>query len=179
MTPLERFMLSLSTAIVGLSGLVCAVMKYLMTPVDPYAVVNHPLQPWVLDTHVLAAPLMIFAIGLIAQDHILAQVRKRQNGKGRLSGLLALWCLLPMLSTGYLIQVTTNESLRYAFVVIHLSTGGLYLILFAAHLIISRQAAARRREATALAAAEGLATNGWMRQRGGVLGESDPAGRTT
>ena len=179
MTPLERFMLSLSTAIVGLSGLVHAVMKYLMTPVDPYAVVNHPLQPWVLDTHVLAAPLMIFAVGLIAQDHILAQLRMRQNGTGRLSGLLALWCLLPMLSTGYLIQVTTNESLRFGFVIIHMSTGGLYLILFAAHLIISRRAAARRKEVAALAAAEGLTTDAWMRQRRGVSAESAPAGRTT
>ena len=172
-------MVNLSTAIVGLSGIVHAVMKYLMTPADPYAVVNHPLQPWVLDTHLLAAPLLVFAIGLIAQDHILAQVRKRPNGQGRASGLLAMWCLLPMVSTGYLIQVTTDENLRLGFVVIHLSTGGLYLILYAAHLIISRRAAARRREAAALAAAEGLTTNAWMRQRRGARAESAPAGRTT
>ena len=165
MTPLERLMLSLSTVIVGLSGVVHFVMKYLMTPADPYAVVNHPLQPWVLDIHVLAAPLMIFAVGLIAQDHIIAQLRKRQKGPGRLSGLLAMYCLLPMLSTGYLIQVVTSENLRLVFVVIHLSTGGLYLILFAAHLTISRRAAARRKEAAALAAAEGLSTGAWLRAR--------------
>jgi len=165
MTPLERFLLNSSTVVVGVSGIVYGVMKYLMTPVDPYAVVNHPLQPWMLDLHVLAAPAMVFAIGLIAQDHILAQLRKRQYGPGRSTGMIALWCLFPMLSTGYLIQVVTEEKLRLVFVVIHLSTGGLYLILFAAHLIISRRAAARRKEAAALAAAEGLSTGALLRAR--------------
>ena len=65
------------------------------------------------------------------------------------------------------------------FVVIHLSTGGLYLILFAAHLIISRQAVARRKDAAALAAAEGLANDGWMRERRGARAEAAPAGRIT
>lgn len=172
-------MVNLSTVIVGLSGIVYAVMKYMMTSADPYAVVNHPLQPWVLDLHVLAAPMMIFAIGLIAQDHILAQFRKKQNGPGRLSGLLAMWCLLPMVSTGYLIQVVTGEKFRLVFVVIHLTTGGLYLILFTAHLIISRRAAARRKEAAALAAAEGLTTGAWMRKQTAHRSRPAPAVRST
>ena len=170
-------MLNLSTVIVGLSGIVYGIMKYLMTPVDPYAVVNHPMQPWVLDIHVLAAPLMVFAVGLIAQDHIVTQLKKRQK-TGRLSGLLALWCLFPMVATGYLIQVVTNETARPIFVGIHLSTGGLYLILFAAHLIIARRSAVRRKEAAALAAAEGQTTGAWLRQHQGIGARLTRTGRT-
>src|SRR5262249_34490426 len=72
MTTLEKALVNLSSILVGLSGVVYAWMKYLMTTDDPYAVVNHPLQPWVLDLHLIAAPILVFSIGLIFMDHVAA-----------------------------------------------------------------------------------------------------------
>lgn len=165
MTSFERFVVNLSTLLVGLSGAVYALMKYLMTTEDPYAVVNHPLQPWMLDLHVLASPIMIFAVGLIARDHVLYQLRKTANGQARRSGALALGCLLPMISTGYLIQIFTDETARLVCVVVHLTTGGIYLAAFAIHIVISRRIAARGGEAGAQAALTGISTSAMLKGR--------------
>jgi hypothetical protein len=137
MTRFERFMVNLSTVITGLSGIVYAVMKYLLSSDDPFAVINHPWQPAMLNLHVLAGPAMIFGLGLIAQEHILAQLRRASPKQGRLSGMIALACVLPMVATGYLIQVASGEVWRKACVAIHLITGVLYLAAFVAHLIVA------------------------------------------
>src|SRR5262245_24591615 len=174
MTTFEKMMVNLSTLIVGLSGIVYAIMKYLMTSQDPYAVVNHPLQPWALDLHVLAGPVLVFAIGLIAHDHILGQFRRGPDRPGRTSGLMALVCILPMVATGYLIQVATSEGLRRVVVGVHLVTSGLYLAAYVAHWSISRSIAARRRQAAKAAAEAGVWDGQHIRARapGRLTGDS-------
>ena len=144
MNRFEKAWVNLSTLIVGLSGAVYGVMKYLMSSDDPFSVVNHPLQPWMLDTHVIAGPVLILAVGWIARDHILAKARRKNSG-ARKSGWFALVCLLPMITTGYLIQVFTHETARLAAVVVHLTTGTIYLAAFVAHIAVSRRIAARRK----------------------------------
>src|SRR5262249_18836666 len=62
MSAIEKALVNLSSILVGLSGVAYAWMKYLMTTDDPYAVVNQPMQPWVLDLHLLAAPLLVFGV---------------------------------------------------------------------------------------------------------------------
>ncbi|HKY33279.1 MAG TPA: hypothetical protein VJV23_12135, partial [Candidatus Polarisedimenticolia bacterium] len=145
MSRTERLLINLSTLLVAVSGILYAWMKYLMSPIDEFAVVNHPWQPWMLPLHVLAAPAMLFAIGLVAREHILSQIRKGPGRAGRGTGLVAVACLLPMVSTGYLIQVVTGETARQVAVVVHLTTGIIYTVMFAAHLVVSRRIAARRK----------------------------------
>lgn len=171
MTALEKMLVNLSTIIVAVSGVVYGWMKYMMTSEDPFAVVNHPLQPWALDVHLLASPALIFGLGLIVQDHIVAQLQKGPRRPGRATGLLALACLLPMIATGYLIQVMVDETARRVCVGVHLATGLTYLAAFLAHLISSRRIAARRKAETAQAAVAGMTLNAWRRQQaiGGVL----------
>lgn len=165
MTTFEKAMVHLSTIIVGLSGILYAVMKYLMTADDPYAVINHPLQPWMLDLHVLTAPALVFAIGLIAQDHVLGQLRKGPNRPGRASGVMALISILPMVSTGYLIQVATEETARGVLVGVHLVTSALYLVAYVAHWFVSRSIAARRKQAARAATASGVWNGQHVRTR--------------
>ena len=166
MSTLERVMVNLSTAIVGLSGVVYGCMKYLLSANDPFSVVNHPLQPWVLDIHVLAAPFMIFAVGLIAREHIFSKFRKGSNGRrGRATGLVVVICLLPMISTGYLIQVFTNEQARLACVILHLVTGVVYFAFFVAHLVIARRIAALKRAAEQAAGTQPAWTHQHLRRR--------------
>ncbi len=148
MSTAERVMVNLSTVIVGLSGIVYGFMKYLLSNDDPFSAVNHPLQPWLLDTHVLASPLMIFAVGLIAREHIFTKIQQGSNGRrGRSTGLVALTCLLPMVATGYLIQVFIHEQARLVCVILHLVTGAAYLGFFAVHLMVARRIAALKRSA--------------------------------
>ena len=145
MRPLERWLTNASTAIVAGSGIVYGVMKYLMRSDDPYAVVNHPMQPWMLDLHVVAAPFLVFALGVMMQQHIVTQLARGPGRPGRATGLVAVFCMAPMVATGYLIQVFTNDTARLASVVVHIVTGALYTLMFLAHVVRSRRQAALRR----------------------------------
>jgi len=128
----ERWLLWAATLLVGVSGLAYGVMKYLVRTDDPYAVVNHPLQPLALKLHVLAAPLLVFAVGLVYSKHIWSHWISGQR-RGRGSGVSAWLTLLPMIASGYWIQTTTNRGWLRWLVGAHLVFGGIYLVGFILH----------------------------------------------
>jgi len=132
MSLFERTMLWGSSLLVGISGIVYAVMKYLMSTDDPYAVINHPLQPLTLKIHIVTAPLLVFAIGAVFVRHIWEQWRAGYR-RGRISGLATLLTFVPMVFSGYLIQSVTHQGWLTAMVVTHLVTGGAFLLGFLAH----------------------------------------------
>lgn len=132
MTSAQKWLLWLSSALTGVTGLVYWWMKDMMEPLDEFAVINHPLQPWVLKAHIVVAPVMVFAVGLIAAGHIWKQY-KRPVSSGRSSGLLSMWILGPLIMTGYLIQVVAHVGWLEALAWSHLVAGGLYLIGLVAH----------------------------------------------
>ena len=128
----ERILLWGSSLLVGVSGILYALMKYLMTTDSPYAVVNHPLQSLVLKIHIVSAPLLVFAIGVVFMRHIWDQWRSGLP-RGRVSGLWTLLTLVPMAFSGYLIQSVTHDGWLLALIVVHVVTGGAYLVGFIAH----------------------------------------------
>lgn len=139
MSRLEAWCVHVATLLVGGSGLVYAWMRYLLTPSDPYAVVNHPLQPAVQHLHVLAAPLLVFAAGVIWRRHVwvgwtLGGAERRRSGVG-----LAL-SLAPMIVSGYLLQTTTGEGWHRTWLVVHLVTSGLWLVGYLWHQLGARRA---------------------------------------
>lgn len=127
MRPFPRRLLWISSLLTGATGLVYMWMKYLLEPVDAWAVINHPLQPLVLKAHILVAPVMVFAVGLIAGDHIWRHYRQGVRA-GRRSGLLAMGVFVPMVLTGYLIQAVTHVTWLQAVAWSHMITGMLYLV---------------------------------------------------
>lgn len=132
MTTTEKLLLWGSTALVGGTGLVYAWMKYLLTPADPYAAVHHPLQPLVLKIHLVAAPFLVFAVGLVFTQHIWKQLRSGLK-RGRRTGTGTILTLVPMVLSGYLIQAVTSESWLWWLAAVHLTTGTLFVVGFAAH----------------------------------------------
>jgi hypothetical protein len=143
----ERAMLWGSSLLVGVSGVVYAAMKYLMSSDDPYAVINHPLQPLILKIHIVTAPLLVFAIGAVFVRHIWEQWRAGLR-RGRISGLATLLTFAPMVLSGYLIQSVTHESWLTAMVVVHLVTGGAFLLGLVVHQIALAVRARRGRHGT-------------------------------
>lgn len=127
-----------SSLATGVTGLAYWWMKHHMEPVDPWAAINHPLQPWVLKAHILAAPVMVFAVGLIAGEHIWRHWREGVPS-GRRSGLLAAGAFVPMVLTGYLIQAVTHVGLLEALAWAHLVTGLAFLVGLAAHHPVFRE----------------------------------------
>lgn len=123
------------SAIVSLTGVVYFWMKHLLETDDPFALVNHPLQPAMLNVHILAAPLLVFVLGLIYGSHIAAKLSKA--GENKRSGLMALFSFLPMVFSGYLLQVASTPWLRQMALVLHLVTGAVFALTYLVHQIIT------------------------------------------
>ena len=146
MTWTEKVLLWSSTLVVGITGIAYAWMKYLLPPLDPYSPIHHPLQPLVLKIHLVGAPFLVFAVGLVFMQHIWGQFRAGLK-RGRRSGIGTLVTLAPMVLSGYLIQTVTAESWLFSLAMVHLVTGSLFVLGFTSHQVSMwvRQARARRR----------------------------------
>ena len=181
MTPFERRSVWLTTAGTLITGVVYWWMKEMMTPPEPWAVVNHPLQPWMLKAHILIAPLQVFAVGLITSRHIW---RHFQLGvkKGRGSGLVAAGTFIALVITGYALQVVTAELLIEVLVWSHLALGIVYSAGVAVHWPATRsrpadQARSRTEAPPGQAAAVGGANLPHERRR--RTGSRSAAGRSS
>lgn len=142
MTRFERWSVWLTTAGTLITGVIYWWMKDVMTTTDPWSVVNHPLQPWVLKAHILISPLLVFSVGLITSRHIWRHYRMGV-GKGRKTGLLAALTFLVVVVSGYLLQVVTGETLLRVLAWLHLGLGIGYSVGVAAHWPATRTRAAR------------------------------------
>ena len=144
MSRLERWTLHLSMLLVGGTGVVYAWMRYLAEPADPYAVVNHPWQPTLQHLHVLAAPLLVFGVGIIWREHIWRHWRRGVE-TARRTGAGMLLTLTPMVLSGYLIQTSVTAEWRTAWIVVHLATSALWLVGYLAHTAVLERLRARAR----------------------------------
>lgn len=122
----------ISTILVGVTGVVYAVMRYLLEPADAFSVVGHPWQPDVQYLHIVAAPFAVFAIGLIWKNHIYDHYR-RGLATGRRSGISLMLTMAPMVVSGYLIQVSVGEFWRTAWIVVHCVTSFLWITGYLMH----------------------------------------------
>jgi undecaprenyl pyrophosphate phosphatase UppP len=123
-----------ANALVGGTGLVYAWMCYFAVPVDEFAIVNHPWQPALQHAHVLSAPLLVFAGGVIWHRHVWTRVRDKFKQR-RTTGLGLALTLVPMIASGYLIQTAGDELWRKLWVAVHLVSSGLWLAGYVAHLL--------------------------------------------
>lgn len=132
MNPFERWTLWGSTAVVAVSGFAFLWMKYFVVPADPYAIVNHAWQPFFLKLHILSAPVLVFALGVVFLRHIWRQYRSGRPG-GRRTGLTVLWVLVPMVATGYLLQTVASRDALRRIAWIHIVTSSAYVLAIAGH----------------------------------------------
>jgi len=136
----ELFLQNASVAAVGLSGLAYGVLKYFMAGADPDSRVGNPWTQPALKAHVLAAPFLVFALGLVFSAHGLKRFRAGEPD-GRVTGIGLLWIVAPVILSGYLVQVLTGEAARTWTGWIHTAIGVLYLAGYVAHLLKKRPSA--------------------------------------
>ncbi len=135
MSRFEAWFLHLSTFCVSVTGVIYAYMHYVLKPIDPFSVINHPWEPYMMAVHIVTAPALILAGGLIVHSHILWKLR---NGAriARKTGILLIPVFAIMVLSGYLLQVITAPW-RSVLVGIHLSSGILWFGAYIAHQIAS------------------------------------------
>lgn len=139
MKALDRRLLWAATLLVGGTGFAYGVVRYLVTADDPFSVVNHPWQPHLQHLHVLAAPLLVFAVGRIWPSHVARHLWEERRHRRR-SGLLMCGLFVPMVASGYALQVSVNEHGRLGWAWVHSITGALWLLGFVTHLFFAGRA---------------------------------------
>lgn len=144
MNRFQRYLLWGSTASTALTGVVYAWMEHLMEPVGEWAVINHPLQPWVLKAHIVVAPVMVFAIGLVTVNHIWALYRVGLP-RGRRTGRWATLGFVPLVFSGTLIQAVTWPLVLAVLAWLHLGLGILWTLALVGHRQAVRQGIRRRK----------------------------------
>jgi hypothetical protein len=143
MNRLEKWAIWGTASLTAVTGLGFFWAKYLASTDDPWAVINHPLQPWFLKAHILVVPLFIFAIGAVSLRHFWAHWA---NGvlHGRTSGALAALTVAPLILTGYLVQVITHEFLLSLVAITHIVLGMVFVGGMLIHQLFIRRARAPR-----------------------------------
>jgi len=143
MSRLERWALWLTSLLVVITGTGLFVTKYLMKPTDPWAVINHPLQPWFLKTHIMVSPFLVLAVGSVTLRHIWQHYRAGQL-TGRRSGVTTALVTLPMIASGYLIQVITAVGLLRAMAISHMVLGTMYALGLSVHQVVVQRREPKR-----------------------------------
>jgi len=124
---------------VGASGLVWAWMAYAWDPgpepVDPEALLDwqgrHPAESLVRDLHLVAAPLLVFAVGLIWVSHVAPRLRRKWAR--RTTGLALALLFAPMVLSGVMLQTTTTAEGRALWAWAHGLSAGVWTLAYVAH----------------------------------------------
>jgi len=121
---------------VGGTGLIYGWMLYFAEAAeeDPFSIatVNHPWQPQVHNLHVLFAPLLVFAIGILWPSHIWQRIRSGFAVRRRV-GLMLATLAVPMIASGYLLQTSVDETWRDVWVWTHVATSVLWIVAYLWH----------------------------------------------
>jgi len=128
----QAWLLHFSNLTVGGTGLAYGYMRYFAVPQDPFSVVNHPWQPDTQHLHILLAPILVFACGWIWKNHVWNRVRSGFK-KHRKSGWMLIATLVPMVFSGYLVQVSVQDGTRLFWAWVHGISSCVWLLFAIIH----------------------------------------------
>jgi hypothetical protein len=128
---------------VALTGFAYGGLLYFGETEDEFGPVAHPWLPAMHTLHVLLVPWFVFAFGMLWQNHIIAKLRSAAHAR-RKTGIVLLPLTITMIATGYLVQVSVDETWRCAWQWGHGVSSVLFVIVFGLHLMARCASAARR-----------------------------------
>ncbi len=152
MSRVERISLHLAALLTAATGLADGLLRWFGTRAGEFGPEPHPLLPLAQHLHVLVAPLLVFALGMLVRGHLWAMLGRDRGG--RRTGLLAAGLIAPMVLSGGAIQVATDPAWRQAFAWAHGLSAATFLLAYAVHALRSW------REARTARAPQGLAQAG-------------------
>ncbi len=124
-----------AVALAAGTGFAYGWMLYCAEPADEFALVNHPWQPALHLLHVVTVPLFVFALGLLWPTHILPKLRSGARARRR-SGICVMALAVPMIASGYAVQVSVAVECRTAWAWVHGVTSVLFTLVFVVHLAV-------------------------------------------
>ena len=137
----ERWAFNALHVVVGATGFAYLYMKLALVPEDPFALVNHPWQPAMMSTHLIAAPFFVACFGMLFRSHTLRKLFG-SSASGRRTGWTSLVGFSAMAISGYLIQIASTPALIDAAIWTHVVTSAVFVVGYGAHLVIGWRAPA-------------------------------------
>jgi hypothetical protein len=131
-TPFERWTLRLGALLAVVTGVGLGVVRYLGGVEGEFGPEPSPHLPAWQHAHVLAVPVLVFAIGLAVAGHARGPFERRRR-PGFRSGLAVLALSVPLVFGGALIQVVTAAEVRAWVGWIHAGVGGLFALAWLVH----------------------------------------------
>ena len=136
----ERWTFNTLALAVAATGFAYLWMKYAVQNDDPFAVINHPWETSMLGLHVVASPAFILIFGIIFNSHVMKKLSATRLPNRR-SGFVSLGTFAAMVVSGYLLQVSSSEPWLQSLVVVHVTSGVIFSVVYATHLVISARLA--------------------------------------
>ena len=115
------------------TGLLYGYVLYFCQSQDPFSVVNHPLQPMLRSLHIVISPALIVMLGAFWASHAWPYIRSKRR-KGLASGLALGISALPMIFSGYLLQVSVEELQKTVWVWCHVVSSLAWTMALLGHL---------------------------------------------
>ncbi len=134
MSAFERWSLHLAAWTTAGSGLLYGWLRYFGRRAGEFGPEPHPWQAALQHLHVLAAPLLVLALGAVLKGHVSPRIRDGSRGS-RGSGLLLLAGLAPMVLGGAAVQVAADPAWRTLWAWVHGGSSLVFLGAYLAHLV--------------------------------------------
>lgn len=137
MTPLERWSLHVAALVTAGTGVVDGLLRWFGMRMGEFGPEAHPWLGAAQHAHVLAAPFLVFALGMAVRGHL--QLRLKKGPEGRRTGLGAAFLIVPMVLSGHAVQVVTAPVWRTGYAWAHGLSAGLFLLAYLGHLFIPHE----------------------------------------
>lgn len=135
MSPLERWALHVSALVTGTTGLVDGLLRWFGARAGEFGPEPHPWLASAQHLHVLAAPTLVFCLGVLVRGHLQAKLGQGEMA-GRASGLRIAGLIAPMVMSGYLVQVATSPALRTCYAWVHGISSVGFLLAYGGHVAV-------------------------------------------
>ncbi|MBT3341338.1 MAG: hypothetical protein HOM34_02055 [Planctomycetes bacterium] len=125
---------------ISATGLAWAWMRYLLEPVDEFALWNHPLEGEMQRFHIFIAPIFIAIVAALWPLHIRPQLKKyftRQKGRLQKTGALLAATFPCMALSAYALQLCETEAACNFWLIAHLASSAIWVITFTTHVLLA------------------------------------------
>ncbi len=143
MNAFEKWLVWVTSVLTAVTGIGYFWTKYLVQNPDPFSVINHPLEPWLLKAHIVISPFLLLALGSILVRHVWKHFSLGAL-LGRRSGLMAGFVFLPMAVSGYFIQSVTHPRWLQALSISHIVFSAVFLAGLSIHQLVVQLREGRR-----------------------------------
>lgn len=136
MSRLTAWTIHCATLVLFATGIWLAWLTLFATEVDDFDPELFEMQPdwhpWLVAVHILVAPLLLFATGVVWMSHVRGRLLLGLPERRR-TGLLLAGVLFPMVGCGYLLQVTDAETARTVLSWAHAGLGVAFGTVYGIH----------------------------------------------